>query len=188
MRHFLIALAISWTFAQPAASGSPTGWLARIVNTEERLIHREQVGPYLVSADGQRLIDDPYLKLDLRYEGERIPPESDVQVDAALYHEDEIYTASYIPEVRDELFVIRPLELPGAETWSWDSGGRLELTFFVDGPAGEGRGRTSFRIYPPKPETGRLFGLINFGIPFILLAIFAVIYRLRRVRLQRYGR
>ncbi len=190
MKYLLsLALAISCAYASsaPLTSWLPTDWLGRIVNTEEHLIHREEVGPYLVSGDGQRLIGNPYLKLDIRSEGERIPPSSDVQVDATLQYQGEVHRTRYTPEARDGLFVIDPLELPGAETWGWESGGWLELDLLIDGPAGEGQGGTGFYIYPPKPETSRVFSVINFGLPFALLVLVALIYRLRRVRLQRYG-
>ena len=189
MRYLLLSLAlvISSVYAQSAASGSPLNWLERIVNTEEHLIHREEVGPYLVSGDGQRLIDDPYLKLDVRYQGERIPPDSEVRVNAALSRQGEVRAVSYIPEVRGGLFVIDPLELPGAETWGWESGGWLELDLLISGPAGEARGDLGFYVYPPKPETSRVFSVINFGLPFVLLVLIALVYRLKRVRLQRYG-
>ena len=187
MRYLLsLVLVSSWAFAQPA-NWSPVNWLARLVNTEEHLIHREEVGPYLVSGDGQRLISNPYLKLDIRLRGERIPPSSDVRVDATLSRQDEVSTVSYTPEVRDGLFVIDPLELPGAETWGWEGGGWLALDLLIDGPAGEGRGDLGFYVYPPKPETSRVFSVINFGLPFALLVLIALMYRLKRVRLQRYG-
>ena len=181
MKLLLSLLLLSGAYGQAA---SPS-WLNRLVNTEEHLIHREEVGPYLVSGDGQRLLDTPYLKLDIRYQGERIPPSSKVEVSSTLYHGDEMSTARYTPEVENGLFVIDPLELPSAEAWTWGSGW-LSLSISVDGPVGEGQGSVAFEIYPPKPEAGRLFSLVNFGLPFILLGLFAVIYRVRRVRLQRY--
>ncbi len=183
----LVAISCAYALSAPLTSWLPTDWLGRIINTEEHLIHREEVGPYLVSGDGQRLIDNPYLKLDIRYEGERISPSSDVRVNATLSRQGEMSTARYTPEVRDGLFVIHPLELPGAETWGWESGGWLELDLLIDGPAGEAQGSTGFYIYPPKPETSRIFSVINFGLPFALLVLVALIYKLRRVRLQRYG-
>ena len=161
-------------------------WLGRITNTEEHLVHREQVGPYTVNADGQRLLENPYLKFDIRQGSEPVPADTEVRVETTLYHDGGQSRSSYTPEFDGRFFVIDPLELPGAETWAWDDSGWLELTITVDGSAGKGTGETGFQIFPAKPEAGRLFSLVNFGFPFAVLALFVVIYRMRRVRLQTY--
>ncbi len=181
MKFFFSLLALTG-FAQ---AQSLSEWLTRLTNTEEHLVHREQVGPYLVSGDGQRLLEHPYLKLDIRQDGEPIAADSTVRVDATLHHADEHSTMSYTPRFDDGVFVIDPLELGGAETWPWDSGGWLELELTVVGAAGTGTGEFGFGIYPPKPAAGTLFRLLNFGIPFLTLTVFVVIYRSRRVSLQR---
>lgn len=164
---------------------SLSDWLGRLTNTEEHLVHREQVGPYLVSGEGQRLLEHPYLKLDIRQEGVPIAADSTVRVDATLHHAGEQSTTSYIPRYDDGVFVIDPLELGDAENWPWDSGGWLQLELTVAGAAGTGTGEFGFSIYPPKPAAGTLFRLLNFGTPFLTLAVFAGVYKLRRVSLQR---
>lgn len=166
---------------------SLSDWLSRITNTEEHLIHREQVGPYTVNADGQRLLNHPYLKFDIRHNGELIPPESVVTVDTTLYRRGPQGHESYTAEFDGRYFVIDPLELEGAETWTWDNAGWLQLNITVDGPAGPGKGEVGFQIYPPKPATGTLFSVLNFSLPFVVLALFVLTYRFRRVRLQTYS-
>ena len=185
MKFLLSLLALTSLSALSLASAqSPLTWLDSLVSSEEHLLHRERVGPYTVSADGQRLINNPYLEFDVRYSGERLPASSTVRVDAALHHEDEEVRTRYEAVYDEGRFVIDPLELPGAETWAPSDYGWLVLDLFIDGPAGRGEGQVSFDIYPPKPETGRLFSTVNFGLPFVILALFALLYRSRRVRLQ----
>ena len=184
--RFLLSLLVftSLSTLNFASAQSPLAWLDNFVSSEEHLLHRERVGPYTVSADGQRLINNPYLEFDVRYGGERLPERSTVRVDATLHHEDEEVRTRYEAVYDDGRFVIDPLELPGAEAWAPNDYGWLVLDLFIDGPAGRGAGQVSFDIYPPKPETGRLFSVVNFTLPFVILALFALLYRLRRVRLQ----
>ena len=149
--NLLLSLLTLFSFSQAQPL---TDWLSRITNTEEHLIHRVQVGPYIVNADGQRLLEHPYLKFDIRHEGEVIPPNSTVQVNTTLYHRGSQKRANYTAEFDGRYFVIDPLELDGAETWAWDSGGWLRLDITIDGPAGEGKGDVGFQIYPPKTRNG----------------------------------
>ena len=177
-------LLLSFTLASFSQAQGLTDWLSRISNTEEHLVHREQVGPYLVNGDGQRLVGDAYLKLDIREDGARIPADSEVRVDAILHHDSGQSRRSYTPEFDGRHFVIDPLKLDGAENWSWNDNGWLELNIAVNGPAGGGTGEVGFPVYPPKPEAGTLFRIINVGLPFVLLGLFVLIYRLTGTRLR----
>jgi len=154
------------------------------VNTEEHLVHRQELGDYIVNADGQRLLDHPYLNFDIRADGESIPAGSTVTVDATLFHWGEQTSTSYTATHDGRHFVIDPLILDGAESWNWDTSGWLRLDMTIDGPAGVATGDFGFQIYPPKPATGALFSVINFIIPFAVLGLFIVVYRARQVRLQ----
>ena len=185
MKHLTMLLLLSFTLTNLSQAQGLTDWLSRISNTEEHLVHREQVGPYLVNGDGQRLVGNAYLKLDIREDGARIPADSAVRVDATLYHDGGESRTSYTPEFDGRYFVIDPLELDGAENWTWDSNGWLELDITIDGPAGEGAGGVGFPVYPPKPEAGTLFRIINVGLPFVLLGLFVLIYHVTGVRLRR---
>ena len=171
--------------AQSSTNRGLTDWLSRITNTEEHLIHREQMGPYLVNGDGQRLIGKSYLKLDIREDGTRLPADSTVQVDATLYHDGGQSRSSYTPTFDGRYFVIDPLELKGAENWTWDSNGWLDLDVTIDGPAGKATGEVGFPVYPPKPEAGTLFRIINVSLPFVLLGLFVLFYRVTGTRLRR---
>ena len=190
MKHLTMLLLLSFTLtnfsqAQPSTNQGLTGWLSRVSNTEEHLIHREQVGPYLVNGDGQRLVGKSYLKLDIRENGERVPADSTVQVDAILYHDAEQSRSSYTPTFDGRYFVIDPLTLEGAENWSWNDNGWLALNITIDGAAGEATGEVGFPVYPPKPAAGTLFRIINVSLPFVLLGLFVLIYRVTGTRLRR---
>ena len=189
MKRLITLLLLSFTFAspsqaQPSANQGVTDWLSRIANTEEHLVHREQIGPYLVNGDGQRLIDNPYLKLDIRENGTRIPADSTVKVDAILYHDSGQSRSSYTPTFDGRYFVIDPLKLEGAENWSWNDNGWLALDITIDGAAGEATGEVGFPVYPPKPEAGTLFRIVNVGLPFVLLGLFVLVYRVTGTRLR----
>ena len=184
MKRLITLLLLSFTLINFSQAQGLTDWLSRITNTEEHLIHREQVGPYLVNGDGQRLIDNPYLKLDIRENGTRIPADSTVKVDAILYHDSGQSRSSYTPTFDGRYFVIDPLKLEGAENWSWNDNGWLALDITIDGAAGEATGEVGFPVYPPKPEAGTLFRIVNVGLPFVLLGLFVLIYRVTGTRLR----
>ena len=185
MKRLVTLLLLSFTFTSLSQAQGLTDWLSRIANTEEHLIHRERVGPYLVNGDGQRLVGESYLKLDIREDGARIPANSEVWVDAILHHDSGQSRRNYTPEFDGRYFIVDPIELPGAENWAWNDNGWLELAITIDGPAGEATGEVGFPVYPPKPEAGTLFRIINVGLPFALLGLFVLVYRVTGTRLRR---
>ena len=182
--NYLASLICIISFAQ---AQSPLDWLNRIVSAEEHLIHREEMGPYLVSADGQRLLDEPYLRLDIRHEGKPVAADTALSVKGNLYQNGLIETKTYEAVYDGSRFVIELL-LDEAKSWNWDETGWLELTITIDGAAGFAQGSAGFQIFPPKPTTGRFFSLINFIIPLLVVVIFAGIYAFSNVRVSHIKR
>ena len=124
------------------------------------------------------------MRLDIRYEGEPISADSDVSIQGTLYQNGVVKEMLYTPVHDGERFVIEELELNEAKSWNWDEEGWLDLDFTIDGPAGVGVGSTGFQIFPPKPQTGALFAIVNFTIPFVVLVFFAGIYYFRQVKVR----
>ena len=182
MKRFSLVLFV--LFSSFGLAQSPLGFLDRLINLEEHLIHREEIGPYLLSADGVRLLENPYLKLDIRYEGKPIPADSKVLASSTLFQWGDNVQTTYTPVHDGETFIIEPLELDSAKEWSWDQSGWLRMDVTIDGPAGLASGDFGFSIFPDKPEVGLGFRALNFAIPFMVLALFAGVFGLTKVRLR----
>ncbi len=159
------------------------GWLSNITNTEEHLLHIEHIGPYTLSADGQRVLPDPYLKLDIRYDNKPLPPDALVSIDSILYQPGPNINKSYTPVHDGKYFVIESLDLSAMETWNWHEDGWLDMAIFINGPAGQGKGNVGFGIYPPRPNIGITFRVLNIAIPIVLLVVFVIVYKVRKVKL-----
>ena len=159
-------------------------WFSSITNTEEHLLHMERIGPYTLSADGQRILPDSYLKLDIRYDNKPLPPDTVVSIESILYQPGPDINKSYTPMHDGKYFVIKPLDLSAIESWNWDEDGWLDINISIDGLAGQGSGSTGFGIYPPRPNTGVFFRVLNVAIPIVLLVVFAGIYKMRNVKLM----
>ena len=177
----LIAL-VSISYAESPLS-KLQNWFSSITNTEEHLLHLERIGPYILSADGQRLLPDPYLKLEIKYDKKPLPADAKVSIKSILYQNGPNINKSYMPTHDGKYFVIEPLDLSAIENWNWDEEGWLDLSILIDGPAGKAEGKVGFEIYPPKPNTGILFRVLNIAIPIVLLVVFASIYKIRKVKL-----
>ena len=182
MKQIIISLVI---ISGVAFAQGPIAWIDNLVNTEEHMVHQEKIGPYVLNVDGQRLLKDPYLNLSIKHKGKAIPADSVVRVETTLFQPGTPFKKTYFPTSNGEGFLIDKLELDSAKEWSWDQGGWLRMEVFIDGPAGEASGQTGIDIFPPKPETGNLFRLINFSIPLVLLGLFAIIYKFANVPLRR---
>ncbi len=186
MNHLLKALLLSGlAFSSLALAQNPFTWLNNLVNTEERLLHKVELGPYTLNAQGQRLLHDPYLRLSISLEGQPIPADSRVSVDSTLFVQGGQTNKSYTPEHDGKTFVIKALDLEKAKAMSWDEGGRLSLTITVNGPAGPASETVGISIYPPKPNVGFAFRALNFLIPIALVAVFAIIFKFTNIRLRR---
>lgn len=185
MKKTLKALIISLvTLSSLSFAQNPLTWLNNLVNTEEHMVHQEKIGPYTLNVDGQRLLHDPYLKLNITQDGNPISADSVVRVESTLFQPGEPFKKTYTPTHDGKSFLIDKLELESAKNWSWDEGGWLRMEVFIDGPAGEASGRVGIDIFPPKPETGLAFRVINFAIPMLVLGLFALFYRFRKVSLK----
>ena len=167
-----------------ASAQSPLAWLDSLLSTEEHLLHRVEVGPYLVSADGQRLLDNPYLDLSVEHEGRPVSADTTLTVQSTLYGSGNRVERSYRAVREGETFFV-DLDLSEAETWAWYEGGWLELDLVVSGPVGSGQGNAGFSVYPPKLEAGILFRLLSFGLPLVLLGLVTLAFGLRGVPLSR---
>ncbi len=146
-------------------------------------MHLERIGPYTLSADGQRILPDSYLKLDIRYDNKPLPPNAVVSIESTLYQPGPSINKNYIPIHDGKYFVIEPLDLSVIGSWSWYEDGWLDMSIFIDGPAGQAEGTVGFNLYPPRPNAGILFRVLNIVIPIVLLVVFAGIYRIRNVKL-----
>ena len=178
-------IVLSLLLSSLAFAQNPFAFLDQLVSTEEHLIHMEQVGDYIVNADGQRLLHDPYLRFDIKHNGQPISADSDVRIESTLFLPDERVDKTYIPEHDGERFVVKPLDLEKAKSMSWDQGGWLRMNIVINGPAGKAEETVGIQIYPPKLEGGLMFRAINVAIPFLVLGIFVVIYRFANVRIRR---
>ena len=186
-KHWMTLTSIVlWLSLSLATAQNLFAWVDNLVNTEEHLLHKERIGDYVLSADGQRLLHDPYLRFDIRHEGKPIPADSNVVINSTLYGPFEPYEKTYTPVYEDGRFVVKPLDLEKAKSMSWDQGGWIRMEVLIDGVAGEASGVVGVGIYPPKPETGTLFRVVNIAIPLLVLAVFGLIYRLTRVRLRQF--
>ncbi len=186
MNHLLKALLLSsLAFSGFALAQNPFTWINNLVNTEERLLHQVELGPYTLNAQGQRLLHDPYLRLSINLEGEPIPADSSVRVDSTLFVQGGQTNKSYTPEHDGKSFVITPLDLEKAKVMSWDEGGWLRLAITVNGPAGPASETVGISIYPPKPAVSFAFRALNFLIPLVLVAVFAIIFKVTNIRLRR---
>lgn len=189
MRRFVPVLA-GLLLTAAALAGNPLaallGNLDGLAGAEERLLHRKAAGPYTVTVDGQRLVGDAWLRLDVRQDGVPLGPDATLTLEvvppagSGLPARD--YTA--VHDADRGVFVVDPLGLddaPGLDQAYWD------VAIRVDGPAGNGETSMSLYVYPPKLEPGPLFGIVSVALPLAVLALFGAVFAVRRTALLRTG-
>jgi len=182
----LLLLTVGVAQEESAVSQNPITrvieFIDRVSSSEEHLIHKTRVGPYLVNADGQRLVDHPYLKFSITENGQPIPQNTSVTLDSTLYvYEQEPLELTYNTVPDGKYFVIDPLNLQpliesenGNDGWfefdlNIDNGTKIESRTFV------------LEYYPPRPEIGSLFSIVSTLLPIVLLGIVIVLFRVLRL-------
>jgi hypothetical protein len=199
-----IVLFVLWANGVQAQTDKPglLQLLGIIGNTEEHLFHLVRVGPYTVSADGNRLLEHPYIKFEIKQSGVAIPAGSQVRLETKLYTfqgEGEIdgkieallataqpvQTKSYALEYDGRYFIADPLDLELAKTWDWNSSGYLQMQLFIAAPTGTTQGQFGMAIYPSRPSMGNGVKAAILALPFICLGLFLGAFRLFKLRLTR---
>lgn len=158
-------------------------FIDRVSSSEEHLIHKTRVGPYLVNADGQRLIEHPYLKFSITQDGKAIPQDTVVTVDSTLYvYEQEPLALSYTTVPDGKYFVIDPLNLQPLIDSEDGNDGWFEFDLNIDNGTSVESRTFALEYYPPRPEIGPLFSIISTLLPLVLLGIIIVLFRSMRLK------
>lgn len=181
----IVLTALSLSFGQDVQEGQSNNPIARlnqfinqVSSSEEHLLHMERVGPYTVNADGQRLVEHPYLKFDITKDGEPLIADTKVTMESRLY----VYTKdplirTYEAVYDGERFVVDPLDLEPLEQVDHTYGGEMAFDLVIS--EGETEERRSFELdyYSPRPEVSFLFRLMNTLIPIIVLVLAFVVFK-----------
>ena len=183
----LALLLLSISFAQETESKNPIAQLNQFINqvssSEEHLLHQEKVGPYIVNADGQRLVEHPYLKFDITKDGVPLSDEATVMMESVLYTNGQSPVRhTYTAVSENNLFVIDPLDLTAIVEADNTDGGWMKFDLIIsDGEIEERRG-FDLDYYSPRPDVGFLFRFLNTMIPLSVLVLAFVIFRFRGLR------
>ena len=171
---------------EASKSGNPLmqviEFIDRVSSSEEHLIHKTRVGPYLVNADGQRLVEHPYLKFSITEDGKAISQDTLVTVDSKLYvYQQDTLELTYTTVPDGKYFVIDPLNLQPLIDSENGNDGWFEFDLNIDnGTTVESR-TFALEYYPPRPEIGPLFSIISTLLPIVLLGIIVVLFRSMRL-------
>jgi hypothetical protein len=204
MKKTIFALVLVMSLANVVQAQADTSGLLQLLgivgNTQEHLFHLVRVEPYTVSADGNRLLEHPYLKFEIKQRGATIPEGSIVRLETKLYTfqgEGEIdgkieallataqpvQTKNYALEYDGRYFIADPLDLELAKTWDWNSSGYLQMHLFIGAPAGTTQGQFGIAIYPPRPVMGNGVKAVILALPLLCLGLFLGAFRLFKLRL-----
>jgi len=183
----IVLIALSFSFGQETQEVQSTNPLVRlnqfinqVSSSEEHLIHKERVGPYVVNADGQRLVEHPYLKFEISKDGEAIPKDTKVRMESKLY----VYTKD--PLVRNydavfdgKYFVVDPIDLTPLTQVDHTYGGDIIFDLIIDDGQTEEQREFELEYYSPRPEVGILFRLLNTLIPIVVIVLAFILFKLR---------
>jgi hypothetical protein len=180
MRRIIPLIALLLFFAYPAAAQESNA-------TRETLLYRKAAGPYIVTVQGERLIDRSYLEISVQHDGQPVSPDTVVTVQAEPHAGGNItdvleetqmglgtahtYTAQY----EDGVFRIAPMTFDATSSWM--------LSITVDGESGQGTTTLPTRIYPRKPDNPIAFTFVNIGIPFVTLTVLLGFFYWRKIPL-----
>ncbi len=172
------------TFSQEVETTNPIARLNQFINqvssSEEHLIHKEKVGPYLVNADGQRLVKHPYLKFDITKDGEALSTDSTVRLESKLHvHTKDPLIRTYTATRDGDRFVIDPIDLTPLKEVDHTYGGWLVFDLIISDGETEAQREFDLDYYSPRPEVSFLFRLLNTLIPIIVLVIAFAVFKLR---------
>jgi len=188
MTFVLLFIVFNMTYAQGDSANSSSKSMNPIVrfnqfvenisSSEERLIHRERMGSYLVNVDGQRLTHHPYLKFDITKEGQALSQDAQIKLETKLnIWGKDAYFRDYAAVRQGDLFVVDPLDLtpmldadPEEDNW-------MEITVIIS-EAGKTESKVfNIDYYPPRPDFGFIFRFLSMMIPIIMIVLAVVIFR-----------
>lgn len=150
-------------------------------SSEERLLHQKDAGPYVITIDGERLLERAYFKLDITENGSPIPADSNVTIvidpAASAKSERRSYTAVH----NGNVFVVDPINFHANADW-----GRADwiATITVDSNAGKASTTFGFQVYAPKPEQNTIFSIFSVALPILFILVLLGSYALRGTRLE----
>jgi len=180
-------LALSFGLGQDVQTTNSTNPIVRLTqfidqvsSSEEHLLHKERVGPYIVNADGQRLMEHPYLKFDITKDGEALSDSATVTMESTFF----VYKTNPVNKsynaVRDgDIFVVDPLDLSALNEVDHTYGGEMEFNLVISEGGETAQKRFEIDYYPPRPEVGFVFRLLNTLIPIVVLVLALILFRIR---------
>ena len=179
-----VLLALSFGFGQEAQTTNPVVRLGQFIDqvssSEEHLLHKEKIGPYIVNADGQRLVEHPYLRFTVTKDGEALAEDATVVMQSKFYvHTKDPLVRTYNAVRQGDSFVVDPLDLSSLKEVDHSYGGWMEFDLIVsEGDSTEQR-NFGLEYYSPRPEVGLLFRMLNTLIPLVVLVLAFLLFKVR---------
>ena len=179
----IILLLVTITVAQENQVSNPLERLNQFINqvssSEEHLIHKEKMGPYVVNADGQRLVDHPYLRFDITKDGNPLQADAKVTMESTLYvHTKDPLIRTYEAIYDGEGFLVDPIDLEPLTQVDHTYGGWMEFDLVISEGETEERRDFGLDYYSPRPEVGFLFRLVNTLIPIVVLVLAFIVFKI----------